>query len=70
MKKFIERLFGIDKIRAEAERSIGIAVEAAEAAKAPRKHRKWTAARDAFFHSACRAESPAYRPWQRQDGSL
>ena len=33
MKKFIERLFGIDKIRAEAERSIGIAVEAAEAAK-------------------------------------
>jgi len=34
MKKFIERLFGIDKIRAEAERSIGIAVEAAEAAKA------------------------------------
>jgi len=34
MKKFIERLFGIDKIRAEAERSIGIAAEAAEAAKA------------------------------------
>ena len=33
MKKFIERLFGIDKIRAEAERSIGIAAEAAEAAK-------------------------------------
>ena len=33
MKKFIERLFGIDKIRAEAERSIVIAAEAAEAAK-------------------------------------
>jgi hypothetical protein len=34
MKKFIERLFGIDKIRAEAERSIVVATEAAEAAKA------------------------------------
>jgi hypothetical protein len=34
MKKFIERLFGIDKIRAEAERSIVVAAEAAEAAKA------------------------------------
>jgi hypothetical protein len=34
MKKFIEKLFGIDKIRAEAERSIGIAVQAAETAKA------------------------------------
>jgi hypothetical protein len=34
MKKFIEKLFGIDKIRAEAERSINIAAEAAEAAKA------------------------------------
>ena len=34
MKKFIERLFGIDKIRAEAERSIVIAAEAAESAKA------------------------------------
>jgi len=34
MKKFIEKLFGIDKIRAEAERSISIAAEAAEAAKA------------------------------------
>ena len=34
MKKFVERLFGIDKIRAEAERSIVIAAEAAEAAKA------------------------------------
>ena len=34
MKKFIERLFGIDKIRAEAERSVVIAAEAAEAAKA------------------------------------
>ena len=33
MKKFIERLFGIDQIRAEAERSIVIAAEAAEAAK-------------------------------------
>jgi hypothetical protein len=33
MKKFIERLFGIDKIRAEAERSIVIAAQAAEAAK-------------------------------------
>jgi hypothetical protein len=33
MKKFIERLFGIDKIRAEAERSIVVAAEAAEAAK-------------------------------------
>jgi hypothetical protein len=34
MKKFIERLFGIDKIRAEAERSIVVATEAAETAKA------------------------------------
>jgi hypothetical protein len=33
MKKFIEKLFGIDKIRAEAERSAIIAAEAAEAAK-------------------------------------
>jgi hypothetical protein len=33
MKKFIERLFGIDKIRAEAERSMVVAAEAAEAAK-------------------------------------
>jgi len=33
MKKFIEKLFGIDKIRAEAERSVIIAAEAAEAAK-------------------------------------
>jgi hypothetical protein len=34
MKKFIEKLFGIDKIRAEAERSVVIAAEAAETAKA------------------------------------
>ena len=34
MNKWIEKLFGIDKIRAEAERSIVIAAEAAEAAKA------------------------------------
>lgn len=34
MNKWIEKLFGIDKIRAEAERSIGIAAEAAESAKA------------------------------------
>ena len=34
MRKFVEKLFGIDKIRAEAERSIVIAAEAAEAAKA------------------------------------
>jgi hypothetical protein len=34
MKKFVERLFGIDKIRAEAERSMIAAAEAAEAAKA------------------------------------
>jgi hypothetical protein len=34
MNKWIEKLFGIDKIRAEAERSIGIAAEAAETAKA------------------------------------
>jgi len=34
MKKFIEKLFGIDKIRAEAERSIGIAAQASETAKA------------------------------------
>ena len=33
MKKFIEKLFGIDKIRAEAERSVIIAAEAAETAK-------------------------------------
>jgi hypothetical protein len=34
MNKWIEKLFGIDKIRAEAERSISIAAEASEAAKA------------------------------------
>ena len=34
MKKFIERLFGIDKIRAEAERSMVVAAEAAESARA------------------------------------
>ena len=34
MNKWIEKLFGIDKIRAEAERSISIAAQAAEAAKA------------------------------------
>jgi hypothetical protein len=33
MRKFVEKLFGIDKIRAEAERSVAIASEAAEAAK-------------------------------------
>jgi hypothetical protein len=33
MNKWIEKLFGIDKIRAEAERSAIIAAEAAEAAK-------------------------------------
>jgi hypothetical protein len=34
MNKWIEKLFGIDKIRAEAERSISIAAEASETAKA------------------------------------
>ena len=34
MNKWIEKLFGIDKIRAEAERSIGIAAKASETAKA------------------------------------
>ena len=34
MNKWIEKLFGIDKIRAEAERSVVIAAEAAETAKA------------------------------------
>ncbi len=34
MNKWIEKLFGIDKIRAEAERSISIAAAASEAAKA------------------------------------
>jgi hypothetical protein len=34
MKKWIEKLFGIDKIRAEAERSIVIAAQASETAKA------------------------------------
>ena len=34
MNKWIEKLFGIDKIRAEAERSVSIAAEAAETAKA------------------------------------
>jgi hypothetical protein len=33
MRKFVEKLFGIDKVRAEAERSVAIAAEAAEAAK-------------------------------------
>ena len=34
MNKWIEKLFGIDKIRADAERSAVIAAEAAETAKA------------------------------------
>ena len=34
MNKWIEKLFGIDKIRAEAERSISIAAAASETAKA------------------------------------
>ena len=34
MNKWIEKLFGIDKIRAEAERSISIAAHASETAKA------------------------------------
>jgi hypothetical protein len=34
MRKLIEKLFGIDKIRAEAERSIAVAEDAAKAAKA------------------------------------
>ena len=34
MNKWIEKLFGIDKIRAEAERSVVIAAEAAETANA------------------------------------
>ena len=34
MNKWIEKLFGIDKIRAEAERSISIAAKASETAKA------------------------------------
>ena len=34
MRRFVEKLFGIDKIRAEAERSIGIAAQASETAKA------------------------------------
>ena len=33
MNKWIEKLFGIDKIRAEAERSISIAASASETAK-------------------------------------
>jgi hypothetical protein len=33
MNKWIEKLFGIDKIRAEAERSAAIAAQAAEVAK-------------------------------------
>ena len=33
MRKFVEKLFGIDKVRAEAERSVAIAEEAAKAAK-------------------------------------
>lgn len=34
MKKFVEKLFGIDKIRAEAERSVKLAEEATKAAQA------------------------------------
>ena len=34
MNKWIEKLFGIDKIRAEAERSISVAAQASETAKA------------------------------------
>lgn len=33
MKKFLEKLFGIDKVRAQAEHSIAVAEEAAKAAK-------------------------------------
>jgi hypothetical protein len=33
MRKFVEKLFGIDKVRAEAERSVAIAEEAAKTAK-------------------------------------
>jgi hypothetical protein len=33
MNKWIEKLFGIDKIRAEAERSISVAAQASETAK-------------------------------------
>ena len=33
MRKWIEKLFGIDKVRAEVERSIVIAAEATERAK-------------------------------------
>jgi hypothetical protein len=33
MRKFVEKLFGIDKVRAEAERSVAIAAEASETAK-------------------------------------
>lgn len=33
MKKFVKKLFGIDKIEAQAERSLAIAAEATEAAK-------------------------------------
>jgi hypothetical protein len=34
MNKWIEKLFGIDKIRAEAERSVVVAAQASETAKA------------------------------------
>jgi hypothetical protein len=62
MKKFIERLFGIDKIRAEAERSIGIAVEAAEAAKAA------TAAAERATEAEAQAKlSPKERATRRKE---
>lgn len=33
MRKFVEKLFGIDKLREEAERSVAIAAEASETAR-------------------------------------
>ena len=62
MNKWIEKLFGIDKIRAEAERSAVIAVEAAETAKAA------TAAAERATEAEAQAKlSPKERATRRKE---
>ena len=62
MNKWIEKLFGIDKIRAEAERSISIAAEAAEAAKSA------TAAAERATEAEAQAKlSPKERATRRKE---
>ena len=62
MNKWIEKLFGIDKIRAEAERSAVIAAEAAETAKAA------TAAAERATEAEAQAKlSPKERATRRKE---